>query len=128
MLIISFVFYIIAMIWAFINDRKDIKSVSWIIHLLLCFFFVEVGTWFQLPVPVLLDNHPEDTYFYEMLVETGPMANHGTTSNIYFILHGDDDHTGERCFTNPERDIFDVGTTDAFLVSLLLHSHLVLTV
>jgi hypothetical protein len=46
--------------------------------------------------PWLRDNDPADTYFYEMIFETGPMGDHGCNSNVYFNLYGDDDHTGVR--------------------------------
>lgn len=49
----------------------------------------------QLLVPVMMDNHVDDKYFYEIVVETGPMPNHGTTANISFILTGEEDNTGE---------------------------------
>ena len=42
--------------------------------------------WFQLPLPVMRDNHPDDKYLYEIIVETGPNDNHATTSSINFIL------------------------------------------
>ena len=28
------------------------------------------------------DNSPEDTYIYEVLVQTGPMLSHGTESKV----------------------------------------------
>ena len=44
----------------------------------------------------MADNHPDDKYFYEVVVETGPMASHATTSNINFILSGEDEETDVR--------------------------------
>ena len=49
------------------------------------------------------DNHPEDTYMYEILIETGPLASHSTTSKVEFILSGEDDDTDVRCFNDEER-------------------------
>merc|ERR1719188_2403319 len=72
-LIITFLIYFICMIYAFIKDNRDIK---------------------RLAVPFLRDNHPEDMYMYEMIVETGPLAQHATTSQIYFVLTGEDEDTG----------------------------------
>ena len=43
------------------------------------------------------DNVKEDHYFYEILVQTGPMLSHGTTSKVQFILSGDDGETQIRC-------------------------------
>ena len=51
----------------------------------------------RLAVPFLRDNHPEDMYMYEVIVETGPNAAHATTSQIYFVLTGEDDDTGDGC-------------------------------
>ena len=65
LLIISFSFYLLLMIWAIIKDIKDDKS---------------------LPVPFMRDNHPDDKYLYEIIVETGPSDNHATTASINFIL------------------------------------------
>ena len=44
----------------------------------------------------MTDNHPEDKYFYEIVVETGPKDSHATTANIYFILAGSDEESGAR--------------------------------
>lgn len=68
-------------------------------------------------MPVLQDNNPSDKYFYEIIVETGPLASHATTSNISFVLFGDKDDTGARCFTDPNREIFKSGGIDAFLMA-----------
>ena len=45
----------------------------------------------------MADNHPDDKYFYEIIVETGPKDSHATTANIYFILAGSDEESGARC-------------------------------
>ena len=50
----------------------------------------------KIPVPCMADNHPEDKYFYEIIVETGPKDSHATTANIYFILAGGDEESGAR--------------------------------
>jgi len=44
----------------------------------------------------MADNHPDDRYFYEITVETGPKDSHATTANIYFILAGSDEESGAR--------------------------------
>ena len=74
-LIITFTLYLLALIWALLRDRKDLAA---------------------LVVPVVCDNDPADRYFYELLVETGPLGSHSTTSNIGFLLAGEDDDTGAR--------------------------------
>ena len=71
----------------------------------------------RLAVPFLRDNHPEDMYMYEMIVETGPSAAHATTSQIYFVLTGEDEDTGVRCFTDPNRKLFKAGGIDSFLLT-----------
>ncbi len=96
-LIVTFTVYFFALAWACWNDRKDAK---------------------RLPVPVLLDNNPEEAYFYEIVVETGPLTSHATTSKIYFILDGDHGDTGERTFYNPERVMFNAGSQVSYRVSL----------
>ena len=50
----------------------------------------------QLIVPFMADNHPDDKYLYEIVVETGPMATHATSSKINFILSGEDEETDVR--------------------------------
>ena len=69
------------------------------------------------------DNHPDDKYFYELVVETGPMASHATSSKINFILSGDEEDTDVRLFNDPERHppgtpLFKRGGVDAFLMSV----------
>jgi hypothetical protein len=44
----------------------------------------------------MADNHPDDKYFYEIVVETGPKDSHATTANIHFILAGNDEETDVR--------------------------------
>jgi hypothetical protein len=66
----------------------------------------------------MLDNDPHDHYFYEVIVETGPLANHGTTSNIFFTIDGAWGDTGERCFTDPDRVLFNPGELDSFLMAV----------
>ena len=63
------------------------------------------------------DNHPEDTYLYEVLVETGPLSSHATTSKVEFILSGDCDETDIRCLNDPDRELFKKGAIDSFLMS-----------
>lgn len=97
LLIVSFSFYLLLMIWAIIKDIKDDKS---------------------LPVPFMRDNHPDDKYLYEIIVETGPNDNHATTSTINFILSGSECDTEVRCFSDDERHIFKKAARDGFLMSV----------
>lgn len=95
-LIITFAIYFICMIYAVVKDNRDIK---------------------RLAVPFLRDNHAEDMYMYEVIVETGPLAQHATTSQIYFVLTGEEEDTGVRCFTDPSRKLFTTGGIDSFLLT-----------
>ena len=51
-------------------------------------------------------NKPESKYMYEIIVETGPMANHATTSTIGFNLTGDQGESGIRYFNHPDQILF----------------------
>ncbi len=66
----------------------------------------------------MLDNHPDDKYFYELVVDTGPQDNNATTATINFILSGDDEDTEVRCFDDCERETFKKGARDGFLMSV----------
>ena len=96
LLIITIGTYLAMMIWAIVRDKKDEKLIR---------------------SPAMLDNHPEDNYFYELIVETGPLSNHGTTSKVEFILKGSDESTEVRTLNDPERKLFEAGARDAFLMS-----------
>lgn len=63
------------------------------------------------------DNHPEDLYMYEILVETGPLPWHSTSCKVEFILSGEDDETDVRCFSDPDRELFKPGAIDSFLMT-----------
>ena len=72
-------------------------------------------------MPVLADNHPDDKYLYEIVVETGPMLSHATTSKVNFVLTGDEEETDVRLFNDPDRPFdanFKCGATDAFILSV----------
>ena len=94
--ILCFTLYIIGMIYALIMDRKDLKKIN---------------------SPFMKDNHPDDNYMYELLVETGPLMEHSNTSKVEFILTGEDDSTDIRCLNDPDRELFGKGNTDAFLMT-----------
>ena len=97
LLIVSLMLYFILMIWATLKDKKDNNA---------------------LPVPVMRDNYPDDKYFYEIIVETGPKDADATTANINFILSGSDCDTEIRCFSDDERQIFKKGARDGFLMAV----------
>ena len=96
LLIITLTTYLAVMIWAIVRDNKDAKLIR---------------------SPAMADNHPDDNYFYELIVETGPLANHGTTSNVEFILKGSDESTEVRKLNDPGRKLFAAGARDPFLMS-----------
>ncbi|CAF3243380.1 unnamed protein product [Rotaria sp. Silwood2] len=91
------VIYIILMIYARYNDKKDIE---------------------KLGVTPLSDNMMSDQYFYEILVFTGRRANAGTKSKVQFILSGTNDETDVRTFSDCHRKIFQRGGIDAFIMTV----------
>ncbi|UJR11342.1 hypothetical protein I4U23_015523 [Adineta vaga] len=91
------VIYIILIIYARYYDKKDVE---------------------KLGVTVLPDNHKEDQYFYQIIVFTGQRTNAGTNSNVHFVIHGNDNDTRIRTFTDSHRRILQRGGVDAFLMSV----------
>ena len=65
------------------------------------------------------DNLVEDHYFYEVIVQTGPMLSHGTESKVQFILTGEENETQIRTLSDPSRpDFFKKGSMDTFLMTV----------
>jgi polycystin 1L2 len=64
------------------------------------------------------DNHPGDKYLYEITIETGPMTSHATSSNIRFILDGDNEDSDIRCVSDKERVLFKKGALDGFIMAV----------
>ncbi|XP_065658368.1 uncharacterized protein LOC100211692 isoform X4 [Hydra vulgaris] len=88
-----FCLYIILLVWARRKDNQDrIKSQ---INLLPC-------------------NHPSDTYFYEIRVQTGFKKGSSTTADVFLTIFGEEGETpprrlccdSKKCFQNGEIDIF----------------------
>ena len=65
----------------------------------------------------MADNEPNDVYFYEILVQTGPMLSHGTNSKVQFILTGEDHETQVRTLSDAAKNFFKKGSLDTFLMS-----------
>ena len=61
--------FIVVLIWAQLHDMKDVQQ--------------QKPHW-------IADNLAEDHYFYEVIVQTGPMLSHDTESIVQFILTGED--------------------------------------
>ncbi|KAL4239324.1 hypothetical protein ACF0H5_000141 [Mactra antiquata] len=95
--IVILLMYIIAMIWARRQDKKDIEKLG------------------LAPLPC---NDIRDKYFYEILVSTGLRRGAGTESKVHFILSGDEEETEVRSFVDKKRKIFTRGSTDGFLLSV----------
>ena len=91
-----------------------------VIYLILLVYsrFYDKRDFEKLGVTVLPDNHPNDEYLYEIIVFTGQRKNSGTKSNVYFVLHGNEDETNIRTFADPNREILQRGGIDAFLLSV----------
>ena len=64
------------------------------------------------------DNLPEDHYFYEIIVQTGPMLSHGTESKVQFIVTGEENETQIRTLSDPTKKFFKKGSLDTFLMSV----------
>jgi polycystin 1L2 len=69
-------------------------------------------------VTALADNYKEDQYCYEIIVFTGHRKDAGTKSKVHFILSGENDETQVRIFSDPDRQIFQRGGIDAFVMTV----------
>ncbi|RWS31890.1 polycystic kidney disease protein 1-like protein 2-like protein [Leptotrombidium deliense] len=96
-IVISLTAYILLLIWARKNDRKDLEALG---------------------ATPLADNDPKDKYLYEITVYTGDKEGAATDSNINFILSGDDDETDVRLFSDSKRKIFRRGAQDSFVMAV----------
>lgn len=96
-IMITFALYVILMVWARMEDRKDLSKLG------AC----------SLP-----DNDASDKYLYEISVFTGDKEGAATESKVYFILSGDDDETGVRSLADPARKAFRKGAKDVFVLSV----------
>ncbi|XP_040583519.2 location of vulva defective 1 [Lepeophtheirus salmonis] len=95
-LALTFIAYLLALIYSIIMDRIDIKKMN---------------------VQFMADNHQNDTYMYEIVVETGPFLSSQVKCNIQFILFGENDITEIRKLNDETRDLFRSGSFDSFLLS-----------
>ncbi|CAF1484404.1 unnamed protein product, partial [Adineta steineri] len=95
--IFTSIFYIILMIYARFQDKKDFE---------------------KLGVTPLADNNKSNHYYYQILVFTGQRTNAGTDSKVYFVLSGDDDQTQIRLFSDPHRKILQRGGIDSFIIAV----------
>lgn len=66
----------------------------------------------------LEDNHPNDTMFYEISVETGHKSGATTTSEVFITLHGTLGETAPRKLHNSERQCFTKSGVDNFLLAV----------
>lgn len=95
-LIVTFVCYIIMMIWARFMDKKDIEHRG---------------------VLPLEDNLPQDKYLYEITFTTGPDKEAGTNSNIQFMVSGEYAETDVRILPVSDGKRFHRYSVDAFVMS-----------
>ena len=96
-LIVLLVMYLLLLIWARWQDRKDVEKLG------------------AFPLP---DNKTTDKYLYEIMVFTGHKADAATDSKVSFVLAGDDYDSGTRTFGKPKRQFFRKGGQDAFVMSV----------
>ncbi|XP_047496061.1 polycystic kidney disease protein 1-like 2 [Penaeus chinensis] len=95
-LIITFVCYVIMMIWARFMDKKDIEHRG---------------------VLPLEDNLSQDKYLYEITITTGPDKEAGTNSNIQFMVSGEYAETEVRILPESDGNRFHRYSVDAFVMS-----------
>ncbi|XP_071797300.1 polycystin-1-like [Asterias amurensis] len=93
----SFGLYLILLVWLRRKDRQDI--IKW-------------------GVCPLADNHPKDSYFYQVTVSTGLGPESGTRSKVSLILSTDDADSGVRLLDDNKRKIFERGSVCHFLMSV----------
>ncbi|XP_021356998.1 polycystic kidney disease protein 1-like 2 [Mizuhopecten yessoensis] len=96
LLILILLSYIILMIWARHQDKKDI--VKW-------------------GVTPLMDNNIDDTYYYMVTVYTGMRRDAGTTSRIGFVVSGSEADTGIRELYDGVRRDMGTATVNNFLMT-----------
>nr|AKN21724.1 PKD1L-1 [Schmidtea mediterranea] len=89
--------FIAIFIWARRMDIKDIEKVG---------------------VTPLPSNDANDMYLYEVTIDTSIRANAGTSSNVYFILSGEQDETDPRHLVDNKRPILKRGNVDRFLLAV----------
>ncbi|XP_047125391.1 uncharacterized protein LOC105844194 isoform X2 [Hydra vulgaris] len=77
-------------------DRKDISKIG---------------------VCPLADNQDEDTYLYQIIVNTGSRRNAGTKSNIFLNITGEFNDSGARHLKDPERECFQRSSCDMFIMA-----------
>ncbi|XP_065641477.1 uncharacterized protein LOC105847007 isoform X3 [Hydra vulgaris] len=65
----------------------------------------------------LADNRDEDTYLYQIIVNTGSRKNAGTKSNIFFNVASELNDSGVRHLKDPERVCFQRSSCDMFIMA-----------
>ncbi|XP_033737965.1 polycystic kidney disease protein 1-like 2 [Pecten maximus] len=96
LLILILLSYIILMVWARHQDKKDI--VKW-------------------GVTPLMDNNIDDTYYYMVTVYTGMRKDAGTQSRIGFVVSGSEGDTGVRELFDGVRREIGTATVNHFLMT-----------
>jgi len=97
-ILVTIVAFFTTLIWSLIKDKEDIEKIK--------------PHWMK-------DNAEEDHYFYEVVVQTGPMMSHGTHSKVQMVLTGEDNATQIRTLSDPEHpEFFKKGCMDTFVMSV----------
>jgi len=89
--------YLCVLIWAIKQDKLDELKAA------------------VIPLP---ENDSTDKYLYEVTVYTGSMAGAGTSAIVCMTFSGDDDTTQPRIFLSTERQVFQRGGIDCFLMAV----------
>ena len=63
-------------------------------------------------------NHPTDTYFYEIKVQTGFQRGSSTTADVSLVIYGEEGESAPRRLCSNTKQCFQNGETDIFLVSV----------
>ena len=71
----------------------------------------------QVGVCPLRDNEPTDPYRYELTLWTGMRRNAGSKSKVSIILYGDEQDSEARALVDPDRNPFQRGSQDTFLLT-----------
>jgi len=90
--IVIFILYLFAAIWARRKDKKDLIKVTFFFQKTMdkrCFSV----QWTAAP---LVDNLPIDTYYYLITVHTGIGKESATKSNVHFVISGEIADSGVR--------------------------------
>ncbi|XP_065658340.1 uncharacterized protein LOC100206152 isoform X5 [Hydra vulgaris] len=89
--------YLLLLVWARKKDKGDLEK-SEVIY--------------------LPENHPNDKYLYEIVIDTGFKKGCSTTADVAILITGSRGESGPRKLYSPNRKCFQKSETDIFIVAL----------